>query len=99
MATTQAEEQLKVDDICRVRSLNVEVSFSKILLQGTLAADKHEMLFSKFQMNYNDEPEIFRKGSVVYRNVEHAKNILLPGLTCMIVQDERRDGTVDAAHA
>lgn len=56
--------------------------------QGTLAADKHEMLFSRFQMNYNDEPEIFRKGSVIYRNVQHAHKILPPGLTRMIVQDE-----------
>ena len=57
------------------------------------------MLFSSFQMNYNDEPEIFRKGRVVYRKVQYANEILLPRLTCMIVQDERRDGTVDAAHA
>lgn len=39
------------------------------LLQGTLAADKNEILFSKFGINYNNEPEIFKKGSVVYRKV------------------------------
>ncbi|KAI0882212.1 tRNA guanylyltransferase [Annulohypoxylon maeteangense] len=40
------------------------------LLSGTLAADKNEMLFSRFHINYNNEPEIFKKGSVVYRDYE-----------------------------
>ncbi|KAI0149846.1 tRNA guanylyltransferase [Hypoxylon sp. NC0597] len=39
-------------------------------LSGTLAADKNEILFSKFKINYNNEPEIFKKGSVVYRDYE-----------------------------
>ncbi|KAM3565167.1 hypothetical protein ARSEF4850_001540 [Beauveria asiatica] len=39
-------------------------------LQGTLAADKNEILFSRFKINYNNEPEIFRKGSVVFRDYE-----------------------------
>ncbi|KAL8762987.1 MAG: hypothetical protein Q9184_001137 [Pyrenodesmia sp. 2 TL-2023] len=32
-------------------------------LRGTLAADKNEILFSRFAINYNNEPEQFRKGS------------------------------------
>ncbi|KAI1649904.1 tRNA guanylyltransferase [Daldinia loculata] len=40
------------------------------LLSGTLAADKHELLFSRFKINYNNEPEIFKKGSVIYRDYE-----------------------------
>ncbi|KAJ2780340.1 tRNA-histidine guanylyltransferase 1-like [Coemansia javaensis] len=36
-------------------------------LKGTLAKDKNELLFSEFGINYNDEPEIFKKGSVVVR--------------------------------
>ncbi|KAI5925034.1 putative tRNAHis guanylyltransferase [Camillea tinctor] len=39
-------------------------------LAGTLAADKNEILFSKYQINYNNEPEIFKKGSVVFRDYE-----------------------------
>ncbi|KAI8961997.1 tRNA guanylyltransferase [Daldinia sp. FL1419] len=39
-------------------------------LSGTLAADKHEILFSKFKINYNNEPEIYKKGSVIYRGYE-----------------------------
>jgi len=38
-------------------------------MQGTLAADKNEILFSKFKINYNNEPEIWKKGSVVFRDV------------------------------
>lgn len=36
-------------------------------LKGTVAADKNEILFSRFGVNYNNEPEMYRKGSVVYR--------------------------------
>nr|XP_014698205.2 probable tRNA(His) guanylyltransferase isoform X1 [Equus asinus] len=34
-------------------------------LQGTLAADKNEILFSEFNINYNDEPLMYRKGTVL----------------------------------
>jgi tRNA(His) guanylyltransferase len=43
---------------------------AEALLKGTLASDKHELLFSRFKINYNNEPEIFRKGSVVFREYE-----------------------------
>ena len=39
------------------------------LLKGTLAKDKNEILFSRFGINYNDEAEVWKKGSVVYRDV------------------------------
>lgn len=39
-------------------------------LSGTLAADKNEILFSRFGINYNREPEIFKKGSVIFRDYE-----------------------------
>lgn len=39
-------------------------------LKGTLAADKNEILFSKFGINYNNEPEIYRKGTVLYRSYD-----------------------------
>lgn len=38
-------------------------------LQKTIAADKNEILFSDFGINYNSEDEMYRKGSVVYRDV------------------------------
>ncbi|XP_075066251.1 putative tRNA(His) guanylyltransferase [Mixophyes fleayi] len=34
-------------------------------LRGTLSADKNEILFSEFNINYNNEPLLFRKGSVI----------------------------------
>ncbi|XP_063784464.1 probable tRNA(His) guanylyltransferase [Pseudophryne corroboree] len=37
-------------------------------LKGTLAADKNEILFSEFNINYNNEPLLFRKGSVIIWN-------------------------------
>lgn len=36
-------------------------------LKGTLAADKNEILFSEFGINYNNEPEIFRKGTILVK--------------------------------
>lgn len=36
-----------------------------------MASDKNEILFSRFGINYNNEPEIFKKGSVVFRDVCH----------------------------
>jgi tRNA(His) guanylyltransferase len=42
-------------------------------LQGTTKSDKQEILFSRFGINYN-EPEIFKKGSVMYREpIERGK--------------------------
>ncbi|KAH7321277.1 putative tRNAHis guanylyltransferase [Stachybotrys elegans] len=39
-------------------------------LAGSLAADKNEILFSRFSINYNNEPDIYKKGSVVFRDYE-----------------------------
>lgn len=39
------------------------------LLAGTVSGDKNEILFSRFHINYNNEPEMYKKGSVVFRDV------------------------------
>ncbi|OCT44286.1 tRNA(His) guanylyltransferase [Cladophialophora carrionii] len=36
-------------------------------LKGTVSSDKNEILWSRFGINYNNEPEMYRKGSVVFR--------------------------------
>ncbi|KAI0710215.1 tRNAHis guanylyltransferase [Earliella scabrosa] len=36
-------------------------------LRGTVSAQKHEILFSRFDINYNELPARFRKGSVLVR--------------------------------
>ncbi|KAG2061055.1 tRNAHis guanylyltransferase [Suillus hirtellus] len=38
-------------------------------LKGTVSATKHEMLFSRFGINYNEIPERFKKGSVIVREI------------------------------
>lgn len=40
-------------------------------LSGTVSSDKNEILFKRFGINYNNEPEIFKKGSVLYRDVNY----------------------------
>ncbi|PVH93763.1 Thg1-domain-containing protein [Periconia macrospinosa] len=44
-------------------------------LSGTVAADKNEILFSRFGINYNNEPEIFKKGTVLYRDLSPASTL------------------------
>eukprot|EP00116_Pleurobrachia_bachei_P008513 sb/3468775/ len=34
-------------------------------LNGSFSADKNEILFSEFGLNYNDEPAVYRKGSTI----------------------------------
>ena len=36
-------------------------------LKGTTSAEKNELLFSGFGVNYNEEPEVFRKGTTLVR--------------------------------
>lgn len=40
---------------------------AEVALKGTVAADKNEILFARFGINYNQEEEMFRKGTVIYR--------------------------------
>lgn len=51
------------------------------LWQGTFAADKNEILFSRFKINYNDEPDIYKKGSVIFRDVSHFSFFLFLSLS------------------
>ncbi|KAL2001265.1 hypothetical protein VTN02DRAFT_1972 [Thermoascus thermophilus] len=39
-------------------------------LQGTVSSDKNEILFRRFGINYNNELEMYKKGSVVYRQYQ-----------------------------
>ncbi|CAN6321544.1 unnamed protein product [Urochloa humidicola] len=40
---------------------------AQLSLKGTSSKDKNELLAQQFQMNYDDELDMFRKGSSVYR--------------------------------
>lgn len=39
-------------------------------LKGTVSSDKNEILFSRFGINYNNEPQLYRKGTVIYRSYD-----------------------------
>ncbi|KAL9133531.1 MAG: hypothetical protein Q9175_005288 [Cornicularia normoerica] len=41
-------------------------------LKGTMASEKNEILFSEFKMNYNDEADMFKKGSIIYRDYDNS---------------------------
>lgn len=48
--------------------VNTESKYKKqlsFLLQGTVASDKNELLFSEFGINYNSLPQLYRKGTVL----------------------------------
>ncbi|KTW28808.1 hypothetical protein T552_01438 [Pneumocystis carinii B80] len=55
-----------------VQKGNLSTTDAEKLLMGTLAKDKHELLFTQFSINYNNEQEIFKKGSLLVKN--HSKN-------------------------
>ncbi|KAL1302674.1 hypothetical protein AAFC00_003038 [Neodothiora populina] len=42
---------------------------AELALKGTVSSDKNEILFSRFGINYNKEPEIWKKGNVIYRDL------------------------------
>ncbi|KXJ91518.1 tRNAHis guanylyltransferase, partial [Microdochium bolleyi] len=48
----------------------MEAKEAEKFLAGTLSKDKNEILFSRFQINYNNEPEVLKKGSVLFRDYE-----------------------------
>ncbi|GMG29119.1 unnamed protein product [Ambrosiozyma monospora] len=39
-------------------------------LIGTVSSEKQEILFSQFGINYNNEPEMFKKGTVFVRELK-----------------------------
>ena len=61
--TTQAHEALRVSVIRRGGGVFVLTRGAK----GTNSAQKNQLLFERFGMNYNDVSERMRKGSVVIR--------------------------------
>ncbi|XP_034943148.1 probable tRNA(His) guanylyltransferase [Chelonus insularis] len=50
-----------------VQKQNKTTKEAQEILRGTLSAFKNELLFSTFGINYNNEPQIFRKGTTLIR--------------------------------
>ncbi|ESW96362.1 hypothetical protein KL918_000315 [Ogataea parapolymorpha] len=44
-------------------------------LIGTLSSDKHEILFKEFGINYNNEPEIYKKGTIFVRELDFESDV------------------------
>jgi hypothetical protein len=51
-------------------------------MQGTFSKDKHEILFSRFGVNYNGLPAQFRKGSTLIRTTSPAVEVSGPPVSC-----------------
>lgn len=49
------------------------VQEAEALLKGTSSAEKNELLYSQFGINYNDEHVMFRKGSFIVKRPERLK--------------------------
>ena len=67
-------------------------------LKGTLAGDKNEILYSQFDINYNNEPAQFKKGTTIIKkkvevpceNGSYAKKLRtkIVQLDCDIIGDD-----------
>lgn len=53
-------------------------------LRGSLSADKNEILFSQFGINYNNLPPMYRKGTILLRkkvkvaDMKNKKQLIVP---------------------
>ncbi|VVD01751.1 unnamed protein product [Leptidea sinapis] len=57
-------------------------------LCGTVSADKNEILFKEFNMNYNKEPEIFKRGTVLLRKSVSKENSGKPSAVIVDIHDD-----------
>ncbi|KAI0775278.1 tRNAHis guanylyltransferase [Trametes elegans] len=67
-------------------------------LRGTVSSQKHEMLFSRFGINYNELPARFRKGSVLVRTEVTEEEENKPSVAVAAVQGSV-SSSEEAAHA
>lgn len=44
-------------------------------LCGTVSADKNEILFKEFNINYNNEPEIFKRGTLLLKKTVNVESV------------------------
>lgn len=63
LTTSEAEKRLLVGQGSNCSQIRLMV------IKGTVSSDKNEILFSQFGVNYNNEAEMFKKGSVLCRDV------------------------------
>lgn len=69
-------------------------------LIGTLASDKNEILFKEFGINYDKEPEIYKKGTVIVRELQEqpAREDLLSKTQKLKLEKGRKKAVVATYH-
>lgn len=67
-------------------------------LIGTVALDKNEILFSDFGINYNNEPEMFKKGTIIVREYENKPEEGLSSRQLQRIEKARRKANVVMLH-
>lgn len=68
-------------------------------LCGTVSADKNEIMFKEFNINYNNEPEIFKRGTLLLKKTVNVENL---GRCLTVIVDIHDDMLKDkfwASHA
>lgn len=61
-------------------------------LCGTVSADKNEILFKEFKINYNNEPEMFRRGTLLLRKpVDYGDSANLSNVIVDVHDDMLKD--------
>ncbi|KAG5356480.1 tRNA(His) guanylyltransferase [Yarrowia sp. C11] len=53
-----------------VQQGNMTTQEAEQRLSKTLSKDKHELLFSEFGLNYNNEPDVFKKGTTIVKEFD-----------------------------
>ncbi|WPK27165.1 hypothetical protein PUMCH_004540 [Australozyma saopauloensis] len=59
-----------------IQNCGMTTTEAEEFLKGTVSSDKNEILFTKCGINYNNEPDIFKKGTVLVREYLDWKNTL-----------------------
>lgn len=55
-----------------VQQGNMTTQEAEQRLSKTVSKDKHELLFSEFGLNYNNEPDVFKKGTTIVKEFDTA---------------------------
>ncbi|KAM3964826.1 tRNA-histidine guanylyltransferase [Aphomia sociella] len=71
-----------------VLKANMSPAQAEKRLCGTVSADKNEILFNDFQINYNNEPEIFKRGTLLLRKIINNENMNKPSTVIVDVHDD-----------
>ncbi|CAI9734684.1 probable tRNA(His) guanylyltransferase [Octopus vulgaris] len=72
-----------------VQEKSLSPAESQARLKGTLSSDKNEMLFTEFNINYNNLPEIYRKGTILIRQKKNEESETCTSITSSNTQPKK----------